>query len=51
MDVDPIKRKVFWLLFAVLSLFGWYLPFGWAVLENFVALVASWWLVYRSDLL
>ncbi len=50
LSVDPTKRKIFWLLFTVLSLVGWFLPLGWAILEMFVALFASWWLVYRSDI-
>jgi hypothetical protein len=42
-------RKIFWILFTVLSLGGYFLPFGWAVVEMFLSLVASWWIVYRSD--
>jgi hypothetical protein len=44
------NRKLFWVLFSLLSLFGWFLPFTWAVVEMFIALVVSWWLVYRSDI-
>lgn len=51
MDSDSTKRKLFWLLFTVLSLVGWFLPFWWAVLEMFVALFASWWLIYRADII
>jgi len=51
MDTDSTKRKVFWLLFTVLSLFAWFLPFVWGVVETLVALFASWWLVYRTDIL
>jgi hypothetical protein len=47
--VDSTNRKLFWVLFTVLSVPGWFLPFGWAVVETFVALAASWWFVYRSD--
>ena len=50
-DTDSTKRKVFWLLFTFLSLFAWFLPFVWGVVETLVALVASWWIVYRSGLL
>jgi hypothetical protein len=46
--IDSTKRKLFWVLFTLLSLLGWFLPFGWAVVETFVSLVVSWWLVYRS---
>jgi hypothetical protein len=51
MDSDSTDRKIFWLLFAFLSLFAWFLPFVWGVVETLVALVASWWIVYRSGLL
>jgi hypothetical protein len=46
--MDSVQRKIFWILWFVLSLFGYLLPFGWAVVESFVALFASWWIVYRS---
>jgi hypothetical protein len=45
---DFMERKIFWILFTLLSLLGYFLPFGWAVAETFVALFASWWIVYRS---
>jgi hypothetical protein len=51
LGTDSTKRKIFWLLFTVLSLVGWFLPLGWAILETFLALFASWWLVYRSDII
>ena len=51
MESDSTKRKLFWLLFFILSVGGYFLPFGWAVLEMFVALGASWWLVYRSEII
>ena len=51
LGTDSTKRKIFWLLFAVLSLGGWFLPWGWSILEMFVALFASWWLVYRLDII
>jgi len=46
--MDSTSRKIFWILFGVLSLIGYFLPFGWAIAEMFVALWASWWIVYRS---
>jgi hypothetical protein len=49
--MDSTNRKIFWILFTVLSVGGYFLPFGWAVLEMFVSLIVSWWVVYRSDLL
>jgi len=48
---DSTNRKVFWLLWTILSLAGYFLPFGWAIVEMFVALWLSWWIVYRSGLL
>ena len=50
MAFDRTNRKLFWLIFTVLSLGGWFLPFGWGVVEMFLSLLASWWLVYRSDI-
>jgi hypothetical protein len=50
-SVDSTNRKIFWILFTILSLFGYFLPFAWAVAEMFLALAVSWWIVYRSDLL
>lgn len=47
-SMDSTNRKIFWILFTVLSLFGYFLPMVWAVAEMFVALFASWWIVYRS---
>jgi hypothetical protein len=49
--MDSTKRKIFWLVFSVLSLLGYFLPFGWAVAEMFAAILASWWIVYRSGML
>jgi hypothetical protein len=48
---DSTDRKIFWILFTVLSLGGYFLPFAWAVAEMFLALFVSWWIVYRSGLL
>jgi hypothetical protein len=50
MDADSSKRKIFWLLFFGLSVFGYFLPFVWGVVESFAALIVSWWLVYRTDI-
>ena len=50
MSTDSTDRKLFWLLVTVLSLGGWFLPFGWAVAETFLSVFVSWWLVYRSDI-
>ncbi len=49
--MDSTNRKIFWVLFTVLSLVGYFLPFGWAIAEMFFALWLSWWIVYRSGLL
>jgi hypothetical protein len=45
---DYMERKMFWIIFTLLSLLGYFLPLGWAIAEMFVALFASWWIVYRS---
>jgi hypothetical protein len=50
MGVDSTNRKLFWLLFTVLSFGGWFLSFGWGVAEMFLSLLVSWWLVYRSGI-
>lgn len=39
------------MIFTLLSLGGYFLPFGWAIAEIFLALWVSWWIVYRSGLL
>ena len=49
--MDSTNRKIFWILFTILSLGGYFLPLGWAIAEMFLALLASWWIVYRSGLL
>jgi hypothetical protein len=49
--MDSTNRKIFWILFTILSLVGYFLPFGWAIAEMFAALLLSWWIVYRSGLL
>jgi hypothetical protein len=43
-----MERKMFWILWTLLSLFGYFLPFGWAIVEGIVAMFVSWWIVYRS---
>jgi len=48
--IASTNRKLFWVLFTLLSLLGWFLPFGWAIAEMFASLVASWWFVYRSGI-
>jgi len=44
------QKKSFWLLFALLSCVGFFLPFWWGVAETFVAVFVSWWVIYRTDL-
>ena len=46
--MDSLQRKIFWILWMILSLVGYFLPLGWAVAESVVALFVSWWIVYRS---
>lgn len=43
-----MERKWFWIIYTALSLFGYFLPIGWAIAEMLVALPVSWWIVYRS---
>jgi hypothetical protein len=50
-SANSSDRKLFWLLFTVLSLVGWFLPFGWGVAEAFLSLLVSWWFVYRSGII
>jgi len=51
MSDDGINKKLFWIIWTVLSLLGYFLPFGWAVVEMFVALFVSWWFVYKSGII
>jgi len=44
------QRKSFWLLFAILSLGAFWLPMGWGIAETVLALVVSWWIIYRTGL-
>jgi len=44
------QSKSFWLLFTILGLPAVWLPLAWGVVETLVALVASWWAIYRTDL-
>jgi hypothetical protein len=45
-----MQKKIFWLLFTVLSLVADFsLPLLWGVLATIPILLASWWVAYRSD--
>jgi hypothetical protein len=44
------QKKSFWLLFTLLGLGAFFLSFWWGVAETFAALVASWWIIYRSGI-
>jgi hypothetical protein len=44
------QEKSFWVLFTILSFGAFWLPIGWGIVEALVALVASWWLIYRTGL-
>jgi hypothetical protein len=49
--VDPsTQRKCFWLLFAILSIGAYFLPLWWGIAETLASLVASWWIIYRSEI-
>ena len=44
------QKKSFWLLFTILSLGAFFLPFWWGVAETFAAVFVSWWVIYRSGI-
>jgi hypothetical protein len=44
------QTKSFWVLFTILSLGAVWLPIGWGIAETLIALVVSWWIIYRTDL-
>jgi len=44
------QTKSFWVLFTILSIVAVWLPMGWAIVETVLALIVSWWLIYRTDL-
>jgi len=44
------QTKSFWVLFTILSIGAVWLPLGWGVVETFVALIVSWWVIYRTSL-
>jgi hypothetical protein len=44
-----MERKLFWLIFAILSVIAdFVLPLWWALGATIPILVLSWWLVYRT---
>jgi hypothetical protein len=44
------QRKMFWLIAGAISvLAGLALPLLWSLAATIPILVASWWIVYRSD--
>ena len=44
------QKKSFWLLFTLLGIGAFFLPFWWGVAETFVAVFVSWWVIYCSGL-
>jgi hypothetical protein len=45
-----MERKIFWLLFAILSLVADFaLPLVWGIIATIPILFFSWWVAYRSD--
>ena len=44
------QTKSFWVLFTILSIVAVWLPMGWAIAETVLALIVSWWIIYRTDL-
>jgi len=48
--IDPMQRKVFWILFLLLGLIADFtLPLWWALASTIPILVVCWWVAYRSD--
>jgi len=44
-----MQRKIFWLIFIVLSLIADFtLPLIWGLVASVPLLIASWWVAYRS---
>jgi uncharacterized membrane protein len=44
-----VQKKIFWLVFIVLSLIADFtLPLLWGLLATLPLLVLSWWIAYRS---
>jgi len=44
-----MERKIFWVLFLVLSVLAdIYLPLVWGLVATLPIVVFSWWVVYRS---
>jgi hypothetical protein len=45
-----MEKKIFWMIFTILGLLAdFLLPFWWALAATIPILVATWWVVYRSD--
>ncbi len=45
-----IEKKVFWLVFVILSLVADFtLPLMWGLLATIPIVVISWWIAYRSN--
>jgi hypothetical protein len=47
--IERVERKIFWIVFTVLSLAAYVLPIWWALLATIPIAVLSWWIAYRSD--
>ncbi len=45
-----MERKIFWLLFIVMSVIADIaLPLMWGLLATFPIVLVSWWVAYRSE--
>ena len=44
-----MEKKIFWILFTILGLCTYALPFWWAVVATIPCFVISWWVAYKSD--
>jgi len=48
--INPMERRIFWLVFTVLGLTAdFLLPLWWAVAATLPIVAFSWWVAYRSD--
>jgi len=48
---DKFKKKVFWLLWGVVSALAYFMSFGWGAVWTIVSLLLTWWLVYKSGMM
>jgi hypothetical protein len=49
--MDGYEKKIFWIVWFVLSLAAYWMPLIWGVVWTIVTMFVSWWIVYRSGLI